>query len=62
MRVGGGGRQQPQLPPAQGQGRGEGAAAKANLKAWWNQFNFVRGMKKDLSAKDGDDYRCESPL
>lgn len=62
MTVTGGGRQQPQLPPLQGQGRAEGgqAAAKANLKAWWNQFNFVRGMKKDVARDAGDDYRCES--
>ncbi|TEB04114.1 Rho GTPase activation protein [Coprinellus micaceus] len=59
MTVTGGGRQQPQLPPLQGQGRAEGgqAAAKANLKAWWNQFNFVRGMKKDVARDAGDDYR-----
>ncbi|KAF6759944.1 Rho GTPase activation protein [Ephemerocybe angulata] len=34
---------------------GQGSqATKANLKAWWNQFNFVRGMKKDSAREDED--------
>ncbi|KAF5342437.1 hypothetical protein D9611_001480 [Ephemerocybe angulata] len=44
---------------------GQGSqATKANLKAWWNQFNFVRGMKKDSAREDegGPSYRRESFL
>ena len=60
MNTFGSGRQQQQQQASGSQGQGH-AAAKANLRAWWNQFNFVKGMKKDVAASQEDyAYRGES--
>lgn len=35
----------------------QGQATKANLKAWWNQFNFVKGIKKE--AREDGEFFCD---
>ncbi|KAG7451300.1 Rho GTPase activation protein [Guyanagaster necrorhizus] len=32
------------------------APTKANLKAWWNQFNFVQKVKKEVDSKEDSEH------
>jgi hypothetical protein len=32
------------------------APTKANLKAWWNQFNFVQKVKKEADSKEDSEH------